>query len=386
MPDGNRLPWYRRGPAAAALPPGRAPENARLIGRDPSSTSEEPRVYLHRAAWDVIDAASTAYGQHEAAGLLFGSLCDDGSGPVLLIEDAVPATHGTAALGTFRFTQEDWDALHAYWRRHGGRRLAVGWFRTHPGFGTRLSSAEQIFAERHFPEWWQLTYIVDPVNLRQRIYRWHEGLLSPVPGFRVYETGEPVPADPAEAADSGSPGGAVARWPQAAALATLVGLAVWALVPGLPGSLPALREAVRRQSLEAARLEAQLEAVRDRHAALEQAVRATQTPAAAAAGATRPADPEPIVPAGSATAESTSADASPRPPAASPPSPETLTPRYVVREGDTLWAISGSLLGDPLAYPRLAEENRLENPDLILPGWELRVPAPPAAASGQEGP
>jgi len=48
--------------------------------------------------------------------------------------------------------------------------------------------------------------------------------------------------------------------------------------------------------------------------------------------------------------------------------------RYVVREGDTLWSISGRLLGDPRAYSRLAAANRIANPDLILPGWELRVP------------
>jgi len=48
--------------------------------------------------------------------------------------------------------------------------------------------------------------------------------------------------------------------------------------------------------------------------------------------------------------------------------------RYVVREGDTLWRISGQLLGDPLAYARLADLNRIANPDFILPGWELRIP------------
>lgn len=50
---------------------------------------------------------------------------------------------------------------------------------------------------------------------------------------------------------------------------------------------------------------------------------------------------------------------------------------YVVRPGDTLWAIAQHLYGDPYQYKRLFEANPrvLAAPEHIFPGQVLRVPA-----------
>ena len=50
---------------------------------------------------------------------------------------------------------------------------------------------------------------------------------------------------------------------------------------------------------------------------------------------------------------------------------------YVVRQGDTLWAIAQQLYGDPYKYKRLFEANPrvLAAPEHIFPGQVLRVPA-----------
>ncbi|MER6566338.1 BTAD domain-containing putative transcriptional regulator [Streptomyces sp. NPDC001093] len=61
---------------------------------------------------------------------------------------------------------------------------------------------------------------------------------------------------------------------------------------------------------------------------------------------------------------------------------------YTVVEGDTLWNIARMHLGDPLKWPRIYALNkdrvqgdgaRLTDPDLILPGWQLTIPASGAA-------
>jgi hypothetical protein len=66
---------------------------------------------------------------------------------------------------------------------------------------------------------------------------------------------------------------------------------------------------------------------------------------------------------------------------------------HVVRPGDTLWDIAGAELGDTTAWPRIWEANAgremgdgrtFDDPDLILPGWELRLDsatAPPEPIS-----
>ncbi len=56
--------------------------------------------------------------------------------------------------------------------------------------------------------------------------------------------------------------------------------------------------------------------------------------------------------------------------------------RYVVERGDTLWDIADEHLGDPTAWPEIWEANAgdemrdgrtFDDPNLILPGWELDV-------------
>ncbi len=46
---------------------------------------------------------------------------------------------------------------------------------------------------------------------------------------------------------------------------------------------------------------------------------------------------------------------------------------YVVKKGDTLWAISKRFTGNPFNYPLVAKENNIENPDMIFPGQEIRL-------------
>ncbi|HEY8496507.1 MAG TPA: LysM peptidoglycan-binding domain-containing protein [Limnochordales bacterium] len=388
MPEQSSLPWHRRGPRRDALPPGRAPSGARLVGRDAVSL----RVYLRRAAWDAIDQLAASHEPpREAGGLLLGRVCRDEEGPLILVEDALPAPQGPPGLGPFRFAQQDWDFFHGQWRRQGARQLVVGWFHTHPGYGARPLAYDHILAERYFPEWWQLSYIIDPVNMRQGMFRWQDGELTPLAGFWVYD--EDWVADAAASAAGPIPGrrrAAALGWPLALLL-----LAAFAWLPGLPGSLPALRQALARQESKAAQLREELHALQARHAALEQALAGARQGSlaggasvgepvqAAPPGAPSAAPPAAAVPAAVVVPGPSAGTSGPAGTGSSGPT-DGGTPyelRYVVRAGDTLWHISGQLLGDPLAYPRLADLNRIADPDLILPGWELRIPlgvGPPA--------
>ena len=68
------------------------------------------------------------------------------------------------------------------------------------------------------------------------------------------------------------------------------------------------------------------------------------------------------------------------------PAVEAPSTTYTVRPGDTLWDIADEHLGDPTAWPRIWDENAgddmgggrtFDDPDLILPGWELDLPGNP---------
>lgn len=46
---------------------------------------------------------------------------------------------------------------------------------------------------------------------------------------------------------------------------------------------------------------------------------------------------------------------------------------YVVKRGDTLWAIAAKYLGSGTKYPQIAQENNIPNPNLIYPGQVFKI-------------
>ena len=51
-----------------------------------------------------------------------------------------------------------------------------------------------------------------------------------------------------------------------------------------------------------------------------------------------------------------------------------LTKRWVVTEGDSLWAIAAKEYGNPGDWRLLAEKNNIDNPRMLMPGHELVIP------------
>lgn len=58
---------------------------------------------------------------------------------------------------------------------------------------------------------------------------------------------------------------------------------------------------------------------------------------------------------------------------------------YIVKKGDTLWAIAEKHLGDGAKYPQIASENNIKNPNLIFPGQVFKITASGAAAAAADG-
>ena len=67
--------------------------------------------------------------------------------------------------------------------------------------------------------------------------------------------------------------------------------------------------------------------------------------------------------------------------APSPPDPSSLSTAstermYIVQSGDSLSKISKKFYGDANSWRRIYDANKdvVKNPDLIQPGWKLRIP------------
>ena len=57
-----------------------------------------------------------------------------------------------------------------------------------------------------------------------------------------------------------------------------------------------------------------------------------------------------------------------------PSSPAPVEAIYEVQDGDTLWSIAARTTGNPYDWARIAKVNELSDPDMILPGQQIRVP------------
>ncbi|HEY6050262.1 MAG TPA: LysM peptidoglycan-binding domain-containing protein [Thermoanaerobaculia bacterium] len=63
-------------------------------------------------------------------------------------------------------------------------------------------------------------------------------------------------------------------------------------------------------------------------------------------------------------------------PGGSSTQPAAAARTYVVQSGDSLSKISKKFYGDANSWKRIFEANKdvVKNPDLIQPGWKLRIP------------
>jgi nucleoid-associated protein YgaU len=113
-----------------------------------------------------------------------------------------------------------------------------------------------------------------------------------------------------------------------------------------------------------------------------QTTRAEGAPAVAAqpapAPTPAPAQIEPPTPAPAQAAEPAPAVAPA--PAAPPPSKKEIAFKkpgvnYTIKWGDTLWDLSYAYYRDPWVYMRIAKANKVKNPDLIICGDKLWIPA-----------
>lgn len=57
------------------------------------------------------------------------------------------------------------------------------------------------------------------------------------------------------------------------------------------------------------------------------------------------------------------------------PSAEAKDVRYKIKWGDTLWDLSETYYRNPWLYPRIAKHNKIRNPNLIIAGTYITIPA-----------
>ena len=107
------------------------------------------------------------------------------------------------------------------------------------------------------------------------------------------------------------------------------------------------------------------------------AVEAPVVPAVEPAPAAEPAPEAVTPPPAETTTEAPAATVveEPAAPVQPEPSVEAKDTRYKIKWGDTLWDISDAYYRNPWLYPDIAKHNKIKNPNLIIAGTYLNIPA-----------
>jgi nucleoid-associated protein YgaU len=105
---------------------------------------------------------------------------------------------------------------------------------------------------------------------------------------------------------------------------------------------------------------------------------ATQKVAARATVTFERANPAPPAVAETGKSQVAAAEAGQQQTSAQDASTNEKAKTYVIKRGDTLWAIAKHYLGSGFLYSSIFQDNRevIKNPDLILPKQEVKMPKP----------
>jgi proteasome lid subunit RPN8/RPN11/LysM repeat protein len=259
----------------------------------------------------------------EVGGVLVGHIAE-GTTSVTAV---IPALKAVGATSHVTFTHDVWeDVLATLDRDHSGSKI-VGWYHSHPGFGLFLSEYDKFAHDNFFPDPGMTALVIDPIA--------GEGGWFFREGDDLQLTGEfkvaPV-ARPTSVGTSSTP--TLAPRILAGAGVLLLGFVVGFVYRGPGQTQPRQNSADSTQLAEALASNADL-----RHRI--ELLKASSTPAS---------NTEP---------------------------PHT----YVVKRGDTLWAIAERELGSGYEWPKIARVNHIK-PLAIYDGLELIIPQDPEATGG----
>lgn len=105
----------------------------------------------------------------EVAGVLIGEHFGDGS---LWVAEHIAAEEADERAAAVTFTHESWDRILSIKDTDYADLEIVGWYHSHPGYGLFLSNDDMFMHRNFFPAWWQIAYVVDPINEEGGIFVW----------------------------------------------------------------------------------------------------------------------------------------------------------------------------------------------------------------------
>jgi len=165
-----------RGSGKASLKVWGNPEDSKIV------------IYIEKQAYDAIYRHGAANPQREVVGILLGSASEDSTGKYrvdivgIVKSDSAPGNQTQA-----QFTHEVWLQLVESAQRNYPNQKVVGWYHTHPGFGTFMSDDDVNSHRVAFSHPWHVAAVCDPTKNELSFFGWDGSEIKAIKGFYTYK-------------------------------------------------------------------------------------------------------------------------------------------------------------------------------------------------------
>lgn len=130
----------------------------------PVSARAALRIAFDKAAYADLVAHAKSTLENEICGVLAGNVHQDETGEFLHIHTIIPGENTLQGSTNVTFTQETWNKIHQILEKKFPEMQILGWYHTHPGFGTEFSEMDLFIQENFFPLPTQISLLTDPLS------------------------------------------------------------------------------------------------------------------------------------------------------------------------------------------------------------------------------
>lgn len=130
----------------------------------PDSARAALRVAFDKIAYADLVAHAKSSLENEVCGVLAGHVHHDEAGEFLHIHTIIPGENTLQGSTNVTFTQETWNNIHQILEEKYPEMQILGWYHTHPGFGTEFSEMDLFIQENFFPLPTQISFLTDPLS------------------------------------------------------------------------------------------------------------------------------------------------------------------------------------------------------------------------------
>lgn len=154
------------------------------VGEPGVFPAETPRMgdpfvaVARRSAVNAIRRHAQAHPDKEICGVLLGKLRRDDTGPFLQIDAAVEGRHADNQASGVTFTAETWAYVQDVMERDHPDLVMVGWYHSHPDFGSFLSDWDLFIQRNFFDAAWQVAWVYDPVRRDEALFYWRDDAME----------------------------------------------------------------------------------------------------------------------------------------------------------------------------------------------------------------